>query len=350
MFDINKTIELIKGGLLEPRATWQSYLAENRGWQETAMLLTLPLIVASSVLSGLLSLLFGGYGMYGARMGFGGWLIGLIMAVIGIAAVAFIFSYLAGVFKGKHDFNKGLAALSLAAVPGYVGGIVGSVPFIGWLVALAVAVVTLVFLYQIIPSYLEVPEDKRVLHYVVSLVVSFVFMLILGSILGFGGMMSMQRNTAMIEGQQPAQVGMFGDIQRYAVLMERAEQDSYDPPGDGMITESQMEDYMEVMRKTAEIRGEQIAKMERLKEEYEGKEPSAADLGNIAGSIGSVLGAFNAEMEVVMTGKGNWKEHEWVKEQLRIARIQKDISEAVQHNYAMYQTHQTELERLSATP
>lgn len=181
MLDPNKTIELIKGGLLEPQQTWQSYLSENRGWQDTAILLTLPLIIISFVLAGIVSLIFGGRGMVAGVPGFGGWLLALIMAAVGITIAAFVFSYLAGVFKGKSDFNRGLAAMSLAAIPAYAGNIVAPVPFIGWIVSLALAIVSLVFLYRIIPSYLEVPQDKRVLHFIASLVAMFVVMLILSS-------------------------------------------------------------------------------------------------------------------------------------------------------------------------
>jgi len=347
MFDIKKTIDLIKSGLLEPKATWQSYLTENRSWQDTAAILTLPLIVASFIIAGILTLIFGGVYMF-PRGGLGVWLLGLIMAVIAIAAAAFIFSYLAGVFKGRHDFNKGLAAVSLAAVPAYVGNALGALPFIGWLISLALGIVTLVFLYQIIPSYLEVPEDKRILHYVVSLVATFAVMLVLSALLGAGGMSQMPQGGSM-SGDQPAQSGMLGNIQRYAQMMEQAEQARYDPPADGRITEVQMASFMDVMRRSADIRDEQLARMEQLQEEYEGEEPGATDLPAVTGTVSSVLGAFNAEMEVVMTGKGNWAEHQWIKEQLRVARVQKDTSEAVKHNYRLYQAHQDELRELDAT-
>lgn len=346
MIDVQKTIDLIKGGLLEPRITWQSYLTENRGWQDTAFLLTLPLLIISFVLSGVLALLFGGHGLLGESWGFGGWLLGLIMAVIGIAVAAFIFSYLGGLFKGRHDFGRGLAAVSLAAIPAYLGSIVGPVPFIGWIVSLALGIVTLVFLYQIVPSYLEVPEEKRVLHYIASLVSCFVVMMILGAVLGVGGAASM--STEVSTTGEPAQSGMFGSVERYGRLIERAEQDRYDPPADGRITEAQMSRYLEVMRKTAGIRNEQMANIEQIKEQYKDQEPDVADLPAIAGGIGAMLGAFNAEMEVVVTGDGNWAEHQWIKEQLRVARVQKDINDAVKHNYALYQAHRSELEQLSA--
>ncbi|HSH41592.1 MAG TPA: Yip1 family protein [Arenicellales bacterium] len=347
MPDFNKTLDLIKNGLLEPRATWQSYAAENRSWQDTAMLLTAPLILGSFILAGLLSLIFGSRGAFGAGAGFGGWIVGLVMAFVGVAVASFIFSYLAGLFKGRHDFNRGLAALSLAAIPGYLGNIIGVVPFIGWLVSLALGIVSLVFLYKIIPLYLDVPQEKRVLHFIASLVACFIVMLILGAVLGAGGMMD-SRSAASLTDQQSSQTGMLGGIERYARLMEQAGEQEYEPPADGKISEQQMARYMEVMRKAAEVRGEQMADVERLGEEYKDKEPGISDLVKMSGGVGSVLGAFNAEMEVVMTGDGNWAEHQWIKEQLRVARIQKDLNEAVEHNYQLYQAHREELEKLSA--
>lgn len=350
MFDIKKTIDLIKGGLLEPRATWQSYLGENRGWQETAILLTLPMIIVAFVLAGILSWIFGSMYMFG-RGGIGFWLINLVMAAIAIAAAGFIFSYLAGVFKGRHDFNKGLAAVSLAAIPGYVGTVLGTLPWIGWIISLALGIVSLVFLYQIIPSYLEVPDDKRVLHYVVSLVATLVIMMVLGAIVGAGGMsgMSGMQQGVSTTDHQPAQSGVVGNIQRHARMMEQAEQDRYDPPADGKITEQQMAGFMDVMRKAAEIQGEHAERMKSLSEQYTEKDSEAVDLMAAAGSVSSLMGAFNAEMEVVMTGEGNWAEHQWVKEQLRVARVQKDANEAVRHNYELYQANKDALQQLDPT-
>lgn len=352
MFDINKTVDLIKGGLLDPRATWQSYAAENRSWQDTGALLTLPMIIGSWILAGILSLIFRSYSLFGMGMGFGYWVLGLIFAIIDIAVSTVIFSYLAGAFKGKNDVNKGLAALSLAAVPGYAGNVVAPIPFIGWIIALALWIVTLVYIYQIIPLYLEVPQDKRAVHYVVSVVASIVVIFIIAAVLGAAGFSPMHRGMSgmAVTGQTPVQVGMLGNIERYAQLSDKAARDHYDPPADGRITDAQMREYMAVMRKAAEVRNDQMARLQRLKAKYQDKQPTAGDLPSLASGIGSAVDAVNAEMEVVMTGKGNWAEHQWITEQLHTARIQKDINGAVKHNYALYQANAAELEKLSAVP
>ena len=59
--------------------------------------------------------------------------------------------------------------------------------------------------------------------------------------------------------------------------------------------------------------------------------------------MGSVMSAANAEMEVVTTGGGNWAEHQWVKDQLHVASIQKNLNTATKHNYALYQEYLSEL-------
>ncbi|MBS1269999.1 MAG: hypothetical protein MAG794_00951 [Gammaproteobacteria bacterium] len=193
MFNLKKTVELLKGGILEPGETWESYRSENHDWKGTACLITIPAIAVSTILAGILSMTFPSYGMvgFGAGVGIGGILLSMIMSLAGVAVASFVISYLAGVFKGKHDFNKGLAALSLAAIPAWLGGALSPLPLIGWIISLAAAVTTLVFLYKIIPVYLEVPEDKRVIHYIISVVVTFIISMILGAILVAGTVSSM---------------------------------------------------------------------------------------------------------------------------------------------------------------
>jgi hypothetical protein len=88
-------------------------------------------------------------------------------------------------------------------------------------------------------------------------------------------------------------------------------------------------------------------KLKKLAEEVENKDqPSFADIAKVYQSTGSVMGLANAEMEVVKTGGGNWAEHQWVKEQLRIAIVQQDGSKAIEHNYRLYQDYQEQLDQI----
>jgi len=177
------TLSLIKGGLINPKETWQSYLEGNYSWKDTAISLTLPLIVVSTILMALFNWLFASYSMFGVYMGVGATIKQIIASLISISVASFIFAILAKVFGGNNDFNRAFNALSLTAIPGSIGGILGSLPMVGVFIALIFGILSIVYLYKIIPLYLEVPQSKRVLHFIVSVVVTIVVMFIIGSAL-----------------------------------------------------------------------------------------------------------------------------------------------------------------------
>ena len=62
------------------------------------------------------------------------------------------------------------------------------------------------------------------------------------------------------------------------------------------------------------------------------------------GGMSEAVGLQTSEIEVVKSAGGNWAEHQWVRESLRTASIQKDVNAAVAHNYALYQEFEEELE------
>ena len=355
-FDINKTLDLIKGGLLDPRNTWSRYLEQNPGWQDTAIQLTGPLIVANVLLTLIFSRLIGGYAYFGYGQNFVAALVsGLVFAAIGFAVVVAVFCFLAGVFKGKSYFSKAFAAVSLAAIPSWIAGVVGAIiPWIGWLVAIAGAILSLVYMYRIIPLALEVPEEKRALHFIASIVCIFIINMILATVLGAGSMSRGLGSRDFRPGDSSNPVfgsGMLGEMERQAQLMEAAQADRYDPPADGKLSKSQVEAYAAVSRKTRRLQEEYAEDMQKLSAELEAKEKAGdltpGDLAKAYGSVGTVFGANNAEMEIVKTSNGNWAEYMWVKKQLRIAKIQGgEGSDALKHNFALYKEYRDELESL----
>jgi hypothetical protein len=360
-FDFKKTLKLVQGGLLDHTATWNDYLAGNPDWKDTAVALTAPLLVANIVLSLIFSRIVGGisYGA-GAWGGHGNFfvalLMGLIMAAIGFLIAVAVFNFLAGVFQGKPSFSRAFAAVSLAAIPAWVGGIVASIiPSIGFLVALAGGITSLVFLYRIMPLALEVPDHKRPVHFIVSIVAIIVINAVIGFMFGQStarqGIDSADFSRADRSSSSSSRSsGVVGELERQGRLMEAAEADVYDPPGDGMLDEDQVEEYVSVMQKTRAMHRKYAEEMDQLAQEMKEKEaageaPSLSDLGKMYGGIGSAMTANNAEMEVVKTGGGNWAEHLWVKDQLRAAAIQQGQgSKALEHNFALYQKYAEELE------
>ena len=341
-FDFKKTIDLVVGGLMRPQETWTSYLGENPSWQQTLVALTGPLILANVVLSLLLSRMMGTMSPFGlAGSWFGALVLGLIMTVIGFAVSVLVFNFLAGVFGGKSNFSRAFAAVSLAAIPAWIAGIIGAaIPWLGGLIGLAGAIVTLVFLYKIMPLALAVPDSKRVLHFVVSLIAVLVINVIIGSVLGLGRMGSGVA-TGYEVGERGAEgaPGMFGEIGRQAGLIAKASEDRYQPPADGLVTRQQADWVAGVAAKAQATYEEEMARLKQISEEVEDKDsPSPADLAKMYQGMGSVMSLNTVEMEVVKSGGGNWAEYQWVREQLRNARMQRgEGSEALAHNFALYE-------------
>ncbi len=187
MFDPKRTFELISGGLMSPAATWERYLGQNPGWQVTAIQLTVPLVVLAVLVGWILSAIFGTHFYWGYGHGLVlSLIIAPIAALLALGLMSLVVSFLAGQFGGQFDFNRGFAGVSLAAIPSYVGSALGPIPWIGWLLSLIGAITSLVFLYKIIPLALGVPENRRVLHFIVALVLVFIVNVVLSLILGFG--------------------------------------------------------------------------------------------------------------------------------------------------------------------
>ena len=354
-FDLMKTIDLIKGGLFDPETTWKNYLEGNPDWRDTAIQLTGPLILATTLLSLIFARMVGGYVHFGYGQNFFAALVsGLVFSALGFAVAVAVFSAMAGVFKGKADFSRAFAAVSLAAIPAWVGGIVGGlIPWIGALIALAGAIASLIYLYRIMPLALSIPDDKRMVHFVASLVAVFIANIILAAVLGIG---SVNRNFdaqdfSTNDDKPVFGSGVLGDLERQGRLFEAAQADEYDPPRNGKVTEEQVEKVLSVLRKRKKLEDDYAEEMKELGEELEKKKEAGTltpgDLAKAYGGVGTAIGINNAEIEIVKTAGDNWAEHLWVKEQLRIARVQQgEGSDAIEHNFELYEEYKEELERL----
>ena len=185
MLDLNRSLALVKGALLDTEATWRAYLPEAGDWKKTAFLLTGPLIVTSAVVAYFISLLTSDASMFAQmRPTIMSTLMNMVLGGVAAGIFAFIFSFFAGTFGGKNSFALGLAATSFAFVPGYIGQALTWLPWVGGLLALGLVIYGLVLLWRIIPIYLEVPDSKRALHYIVSLVTCIVVAAVVGNVVG----------------------------------------------------------------------------------------------------------------------------------------------------------------------
>jgi len=354
-FDFARTLTLVKGGLLDREATWKAYFENCPGWQETALVLTGPLIIASGLLSVIFSRLFGTFSQY-AYYGnfFTGLIFSLLMAALLVFISTLVFGMMAKKFNGKNNFSRAFAAISFAMIPAWIATILGSlIPWLGAFVMLAGFIMSFIFLYKIMPLALEVPDEKRMMHFFVSIVIIIVINMVLGAILGAGTVRQAQFDAyenSGISKRGSSAPSIVSEFERQGKIMEEARADVYEPPSDGELSNGQVKDYIKVLQKTRAVQEEYAAKMKKMGEEMDAKKkagdsPSIADLTNMYKGVGTAVSAANIEMEVVKTGGGNWAEHQWVKEQLRVAHIQQgDGSDAIEHNYKLYKEYEDELD------
>lgn len=185
MLNLNRTLDLVKGGIFDSEKTWQGYLPEAQDWQKTAFLLTGPLIVVAAIAAYVLGLLGSDFSILGRfRPTIVSTFMTMISSAIVAGIVAWIFSALAGAFGGKNGFGHGLAATTFAFIPGYLGQALVWLPWIGGLLSLGLSIYALVLLWKAIPVFLEVPDGKRAGHYILSLLATIVAMAAFSMTLG----------------------------------------------------------------------------------------------------------------------------------------------------------------------
>ena len=350
MIDLNRTVKLISGGMFDAEKTWRDYLPEADNWQKTAILLTGPLIILAAVAAYLFGFLGSDISMFGRfRPTIMSTIMTMITSAIAAAVVAFVFSALAGAFGGKNSFALGLAATTFAFIPGYLGQAAMWLPWIGGLLGFGLFIYGMVLLWKIIPIYLEVPDGKRVGHYILSLVATIAAMLILSMTVGryifpSMGEPSFDRISDRASGDSSSNTGMFSGFARQAELMAAAEDDRYDPPSNGRLKKDQVREFIRVMQRTDELMQQKAARLQELAEKAENDEQvSFKDLGSMMSGVTEAAGLQTSEIEVVKSSGGNWAEHQWVRESLRTAWIQKDINATVAHNFELYEEFEEEL-------
>ncbi|RZV38659.1 MAG: hypothetical protein EX272_02035 [Chromatiales bacterium] len=351
MIDLNRTLSLVKGGIFDPETTWRDYLPEAESWQKTAFLLTGPLILFAAAAAYLLGFLGSEVSMFGR---FRPTIVSTLMTVVSSAivavAVAWVVSALAGAFGGKSGFGLGLAATTFAFIPGYVGQAIVWLPWIGGLLSFGLFIYALVLLWKVIPVFLSVPDGKRVGHYILSLVASIAAILIFSMTIGrfIGPTITAPSLSDMSSASDPGSEsggGLYSSLARQAELMAAAEEDRYDPPSNGRLSKDQVREFIRVMNRSEELQQQKMKKLEELAEKAERNEDvSFRDIGAMMGGMSEAAGLQTSEIEVVKSAGGNWAEHQWVRESLRTALVQKDVNDTIAHNYALYQEFEEALD------
>jgi hypothetical protein len=195
--NINKLIVRAKDILLTPRAEWPVIAAEP----ETIGGLYLGYIAILAAIPAIR--LFLSFGLIGTSIGFGvdyrmGFVSGLSMAIttyvlslIGTFIVALIVDALAPTFGGRKDRVQALKVVAYSYTASWVASIIGIVPGLGVLAALAGLIYGLYLLYMGLPYTMHCPPEKSAGYTAVTVIAAIVCYVVLGvvvrSVGGYGG-------------------------------------------------------------------------------------------------------------------------------------------------------------------
>jgi hypothetical protein len=106
-----------------------------------------------------------------------------ILSLVAVYVAALVIDALAPSFGGTKDQVKAMKVAAYASTPGWLAGIFGIIPLLGWL-ALFGALYGLYLLYLGLPRLMRVAEDKAVGYTVVVVVVQIVLYFLAAFIVG----------------------------------------------------------------------------------------------------------------------------------------------------------------------
>lgn len=186
--DWQALLEQVKKIIFSPKEAWLSIKAQPASVKELYLKYIMLLAAIPAVCT------FIGLMVFGIRIPFAGvvrmpffstlvhQIFSYLMMLVSFAVIAFIFEKLAPKFEGSGSFTDALKLVAFSATPGLVAGVLHLVPWLGLLTLLA-SLYGLYILWIGIPIMLGVPESKRLIYLVVSVVVSIIAGFILNVIL-----------------------------------------------------------------------------------------------------------------------------------------------------------------------
>ena len=356
-------LQRLQQAVLKPEPLWQQEAEKSTPLQPFLSGTVVPVISVVAVISALLLKIFGYHlPMIGVvRPSLSDMLLQIVgtivMYMLTLVILGWIAAYLAGIMGGKNDINRAVSMLFWISVPSMLGQILGTLPFVGWVLSLGLGVYSLVLLYRAIPVFLGVAVEDRVKHFIFFLIASFVVSIILGMTLGRiftprDMMQNIRPDVILPQTTQESAKPVENNVQHtgkkeienpvdtYVETMAKgdynkdviadASDDTFTPPADGKLTKAQVEKFIFLAKKVKQVEKEQA---EKLKEKYEKKEKSEEfSITDIFNGLKDFSSLATLEMKVVKENGGNWAEYQWVKDQVREAYYTPSLSPTTQYN------------------
>jgi len=194
--DINKIMGRAKSMLLAPRTEWAVVAAEPEtiGGLYSGYIIIMAAIPAivrflSSTLIGV-SVPFLGSFRVPIAAGLTTAVLTYVLALVWIYVVALIVDALAPSFGGEKNRVQALKAVAYSSTAYWVASIIGIIPGLGLIAALAGGIYSIYLLNMGLPFTMKGPSDKAIgytaVTIIVAIIVGWVFALVVGSVAGLG--------------------------------------------------------------------------------------------------------------------------------------------------------------------
>lgn len=231
-------IERAKNILLSPRAEWARIATETAEPGPLLIGYVLPLAAIGALASVLGSMLFLGmlFGAAGLIPAVVGAAIGVGITLLGVFLCGLLVNALASSFGSQPNQMRAHQLAAYSSTASLIGSWGAIIPFLGWLVALAGGIYSVVLFYMGLTPMMQTPEDKRVIFTIVLALIAIVAYWVVGMIvammlvsmgLGIGGAMlgaaSANRNASSQQSEVTLPGGGtvdLGELQRQAEAMQ----------------------------------------------------------------------------------------------------------------------------------
>ncbi len=178
-------MERAKSILMSPSAEWQKIAAETDAPMQVFTRYVVPLAAIGPLASFIGGQIFG-IGAFGfsykpsLMSGITTLVTSYVLALLSVWIVAWIANFLSPKFGGKDDFASAFRLVAYAMTASMLAGIFGLVPMLGILGLLGLY--SLYLFYVGATPVMTVPEDKRAVYTVVTVIAAIVVSLVIGAI------------------------------------------------------------------------------------------------------------------------------------------------------------------------
>lgn len=175
--DINKLIERIRNVLLSPRTEWPVIAQEQTN---VAALYTGYIMILAAIPAVFRFLGSVAFSPLSFSMNFLMMVLTYAVSLGMVFVIALIVDALAPTFGAQKSQIQALKTVAYASTAGWVAGVFLIVPLIGWIIALAGNIYSLVLLYFALPHTMKTPPEKAGGYFAVVLVIAIVLSWIIG--------------------------------------------------------------------------------------------------------------------------------------------------------------------------